>query len=41
MKNVKLVNLVKNNPRVPFSIATTLWYREGVTPFPGYAPLYP
>ena len=32
---VKLVTLVKINPKAPFSIATTTRCREGATSFPG------
>ena len=30
-----LVTIVEGNQKAPFSIATTLKYREGATPFPG------
>ena len=38
---VKLVTLVKGEPKAPFSIATTLKCREEHYFFPWIAPLYP
>ena len=32
----KLATAVVGEPKVPFSIATTPWCREGATPFPGF-----
>ena len=38
---VKLATLVKGDPKVPFSIATTPRCRGGCHSIPGIAPLYP
>ena len=38
---MKLVTLVKSDPKAPFSIATTLCYRKRRYSFPWIAPLYP
>ena len=37
----KLSVLVKGEPKVPFSIATTAMYKKGCHSFPWIAPLYP
>ena len=37
----KLMTVVKGEPKVSFSIATTLSCIEGHNSFPGIAPLYP
>ena len=37
---VKLVTVVKANPKAPFSIATTPWCRGGCDFFTWIAPLY-
>ena len=36
-----LATVVEGDPQVPFSIATTLRYREGHYSIPWIAPLYP
>ena len=38
---VKLTTLVEGDPKVPFSIATTLGCRGGCHSIPWIAPLYP
>ena len=38
---VKLATIVKGDPKVPFSIATTLRRKGGHYSFPWIAPLYP
>ena len=40
-KEVKLATVVENDPRAPFSIATTPKSGGGRYSFPGIAPLYP
>ena len=40
-RKVKLATVVKGDPKVPFSVATTLRYRGGHYSFPWMAPLYP
>ena len=41
MKKVKLETLVEGYPKAPFSIATTLRWREGHYSIPWIAPPYP
>ena len=38
---VKLATIVEGDPKAPFSVATTLRFREGLYSFPWIASLYP